>query len=324
MSRHPMDQYHDLMRRCLDEGEPVRNVRTGQVCYTLIGEQLKFDLREGFPAITTRKLAFCSALGELLGILRGSESAATFRSLGCGVWDANANENPTWLANPARRGTDDLGKTYGSHWCDLTGTRIVYTRKDLDHLEGLGWETAIVGTGVRGWHAVMQCHIHQVEECVRKIMTDPSDRRIIIDGWRPDEHDRSSLAACHLVYSFAPNVRTRRLDMVMHQRSWDTFLAFNIPMCALLLHIMARLTDYEPGIVTMQITNAHVYASHEQQVRLQLSREHYEQPTLWINPQVTPLTSIEDIRGVFMRLQPEDFSLQGYRHHRPIKAPMAI
>ena len=103
-----MKQYLELVRSILDTGSWQEN-RTGIRTISMPGAMLRFDLQQGFPAVTTKKLAFKSAVGELIGFMRASRSAADFRALGCKVWDANANENAQWLANPYRRGTDDLG-----------------------------------------------------------------------------------------------------------------------------------------------------------------------------------------------------------------------
>jgi len=319
-----MDQYHDLMRRCLDEGEPIRNERTGEICHTLIGEQLKFNMDDGFPAITTRKLAFKSMVGELLGILHGFTSAAQFREFGCKVWDTNANQTEAWLENPNRKGEDDVGRSYGAQWCDYTDLRVAESCHQKYQLETQGFQMKALiddpaGQSIR---YLMRRGIHQVEDALRTILTNPTDRRIVINGWRPDEHDQTALPVCHMVYTFVPNTRTKRLDLVMHQRSWDTFLAFNIPMCALFLHIMARLSGYTPGVVTMQVANAHVYEAHAEQVRIQLGREHYPQPQLVLSPEIAQVTP-DQVPGVFRRLHPSEVSLDGYQHHPALTAAMA-
>lgn len=320
---HPMAQYHDLMRRCLEDGEPVKNERTGEICHTLVGEQLKFDMRDGFPAITTKKLAFKTMVGELLGILRGATSAAEFRELGCKVWDGNANETRAWLDNPHRKGLDDIGRSYGAQWTDWTDLRVAASEMDFHDLKQKGFQQVGVDSPDL-WQpkAIMRRGINQVEEALHTILANPTDRRIVINGWRPDEHDRTALPVCHMVYTFVPNVQLKRLDLVMHQRSWDTFLAFNIPMTALFLHIMSRLSGYEPGIVTMQVANAHVYESHAPQVTTQLAREHYPQPKLLIADRLQPVSPAQ-VKDIFQSIEPADFALQGYLHHPALTARMA-
>lgn len=112
-----MKQYLDLVQSILDQGAWQEN-RTGVRTLSLPGAALRFDLQQGFPAVTTKKLAFKSAIGEMVGFLRATRSAAQFRALGCKVWDQNANENEQWLANPYREGPDDLGPVYGVQWRD--------------------------------------------------------------------------------------------------------------------------------------------------------------------------------------------------------------
>ena len=119
-----MKQYLDLVRTILDTGTWQEN-RTGIRTISMPGAMLRFDLQQGFPAVTTKKLAFKSAIGELVGFLRATRSAADFRALGCKVWDANANENAQWLANPYRQGVDDLGDVYGVQWRQWPGYKVL-------------------------------------------------------------------------------------------------------------------------------------------------------------------------------------------------------
>src|SRR5262249_40929892 len=118
-----MNQYLQLIQEVLDNGEWTDN-RTGIRTKMLPGAMLRFDLSKGFPAVTTKKLAFKSVVGELCAFLRASRSAADFRALGCKVWDQNANENAAWLANPYRKGVDDLGPVYGVQWREWPGFKV--------------------------------------------------------------------------------------------------------------------------------------------------------------------------------------------------------
>jgi thymidylate synthase len=137
--------------------------RTGVKAVTTTGAMMKFDMAEGFPAVTTKKLAFKQVKGELLGFLRAYDNAADFRSLGCSIWDQNANEHQGWLTNPHRKGHDDLGRVYGVQW--------------------------------RYWKAG-DGFIDQVADALQTIMNDPSNRRIIINAWRPDEFHLMALPPC--------------------------------------------------------------------------------------------------------------------------------
>lgn len=115
-----MKNYHELLKTTLETGVDQLNTRTKKLCRVLVGYQLQYNMTEGFPAITTKKLAFNNMKGELLGFFRGYDNAADFRALGCGIWDQNANETEAWLANPYRKGTDDLGRIYGNGWIGKT------------------------------------------------------------------------------------------------------------------------------------------------------------------------------------------------------------
>jgi thymidylate synthase len=322
-----MQNYHQLLKTVLEHGLDQFNTRTGKVCRAVVGYQLQFDLAAGFPAITTKKLAFNNMKGELLGFFRGYSNAADFRALGCTVWDDNANKTAAWLANPNRKGLDDLGPVYGKQWTDWTSYRETDSA-DSDAADRL-FEEGYRLVCDDGKVSVFRKSINQLENALRKLITDPSDRRIIVSGWNVGEFDLMALPPCHMDYRFvafdgpspdAPKV----LHVVMTIRSWDLFLGapFNIASTSLFLAIMARLSGMEPGTVSIQATNAHLYEDHYEQVREQLSREHMQQPTLWLSDNIKQ-ASIDNIPGVFTRIQPDDIKLDGYQSHAAIKAPMA-
>lgn len=323
MKPHPMQQYHDMLERCLDSGSPQFNKRTGKLCYVLPGYQLQFDMRDGFPAVTTKRLAFGAVKGELLGFFRGYTSAADFRALGCKIWDQNANETAAWLANPHRKGTDDLGRIYGAQWTNWRDSRVVCSVEERDALLAKGFKQ-ILRDGSKGAY-LMERGINQLEHALRTIIENPSDRRIIVSAWRPDEFDRMALPACHVDYRFMPFEDQRRLHLVMTIRSWDLLLGapFNIASSALFLHVMAHLAGYEAGTLTMQAANAHVYEDHVDQVRLQLSRDHFPQPTLLLSESVQQVRTSDEVAGAFARINPIDINLLNYQSHEAIKAPMA-
>ncbi len=320
-----MQNYHNLLKDVLECGQDQFNVRTGKVCRALVGYQLQYDLAQGFPAITTKKLAFNNMKGELLGFFRGHTNAADFRALGCTVWDDNANKTSAWLANPNRRGADDLGPIYGKQWTDWTDRRIVSTQQERDRLLELGYKERMHVESE--W--LMERGINQLENALRKLLTDPSDRRIIISGWNVAEFDLMALPPCHMDYRFvafdgptpdSPKV----LHVVMTIRSWDLFLGapFNIASTSLFLAIMSRLAGMVPGSVTIQATNAHVYEDHYEQVREQLSRDYMAAPILCLANRIKPVT-VDEIPGVFGCIEPDDITLEGYQSHAAIKAPMA-
>jgi thymidylate synthase len=318
---HPMAQFHNMLSDIRAQNK-VRPNRTGVDTLFVPGCMLKFDLEnDGFPAITTKRLAFKPAKGELIGFFRGYDNAAQFRSIDCKVWDGNANETKTWLANPARKGEDDLGRIYSKQWTDWRDWREVHSQSEADVLEAKGYTLLAQDAGRNTW--IFRRGINQLEKALEAIMTTPTDRRIMVTGWRPDEFDQMALPPCHVDYQFLVDVEAKTLHMCMFQRSFDTFLAFNIAMSALFLEIMAKLSGYKAGTFTHFIGDAHIYVNHLEQVDLLLSREHRKQPTLELGASIPTLTSIDEIEGVFTRIEPSDINLVGYDPHDAIKAPMA-
>lgn len=329
-----MEQYHRLLSRILRTGKKQFNKRTGAECRVLTGEQLKFNLVDGFPALTTRKLPVKSAIAELLGFFRGYTSAKDFRELGCKFWDQNANETKAWLENPIRLGTDDVGEIYGAIWNNWETFKFIKDDKDnnakISHLLEKDWMYISDNwidhpdIGEAGIYTILLKKINQLEEVVRKIMTDPSDRRIIVSAWNPGLIDFQSLPACHLDYRFIPFEDDKVMDLVMTMRSADSFLGVpsNIVTTAVFLHVVCVLTGYTPGTVTIQMANAHLYENSFEAVETLLKREHRELPALEISENIRPLKSLEEIPGCFTRIKPEDFILHDYNPHDPIAVKM--
>jgi len=288
-----MQNYHDLLQDVLVNGTCQSN-RTGIDAISIPGAMLKYDLAQGFPAITTKKLPFKSMCAELVAFLRGAESAKEFRDLGCQFWDQNANENAPWLSNPNRRGHDDLGRIYGAQW--------------------------------RRWRKDDGTTIDQVAQALDAIRNRPTDRRIIISAWRPDEFSQMALPPCHVMYQFLVNKERGELNLCMYQRSCDLFLGVpvNIASASLFLSTMAHLAGLTPRHYTHFLADAHIYVNHADQVREQLSRAHFAPPQLVINARV-PRGSESSFQPEWIdAILPSDFSLANYNHHEAIKAPMAV
>jgi thymidylate synthase len=314
-----MENFHNLLSHLLNRGQYKPN-RTGVGTFADVGHMLKFDLREGFPAITTKKLAFNSMKGEFCGLIRGLDNAADFRALGCNVWNQNANETPAWLANPNRKGTDDLGRIYGPQWTAWRDTRYAHTASEANALKESGYLLMAHDTSKNVW--VFERKINQLEEALKTLITDPFNRRIIVNGWRPDEWDLAALPVCHVAYQLIC-LPDGTLHSTLWQRSFDAFLAYNISTLALFTHVYARLSGREVGTCTMFISDAHIYESHVEQVREQLSRSHFAAPKLILSENIRQVESLADIKGVFEQIQPDDIWLEGYESHAAIKAPMA-
>jgi len=324
-----MKQYLDLVRNILDTGTWQEN-RTGVRTISIPGAMMRFDLlNDGFPAVTTRKLAFKSAIGELVGFLRAYRSAADFRALGCKVWDQNANENAQWLANPYRTQADDLGEVYGVQWRQWPAYKVVDAAR----------EAQVADAQQRGFHVVTRftedgCEkvllykaVDQLRQCLDTILTNPSDRRILFHGWNWAQLDQMALPPCHLLYQFLPNVTRKEISLCLYIRSNDVGLGtpFNITEGVALLSLVGRLTGYTPRWFTYFIGDAHIYENHLEMLQTQLEREPYPAPRLVLSDRIPDFAQTGKYEPEWLeKVEPGDFRLEGYEHHPPMTAPMAV
>ena len=283
-----MKEYIDLCQRVVNEGTWITNERTGKRCLTVIDANFTYDVSEGkLPVLTTKKLFWKPAIAEMLGYLRGYTSAAQFRALGCNTWNANANENESWLNNPYRQGEDDMGDCYGAQgrrFMDRDGVPFDQLRKIVDNLS-------------KGY----------------------DDRREILTFWNPAEINRACLASCMHTHTFS--VLDNNLYLTSYQRSDDLPLGhgFNQVQVGWLLMIMAQITGLKPAKAFHKIVNAHIYEDQLELMKtVQLKRTPMELPTLTINPDIKTLGDLET--WVTM----DDFELVGYEHHQAIKYPFSV
>jgi thymidylate synthase len=323
-----MQQYQQLIQTVLDQGSWQDN-RTGIRTLSVPGAMMRFDLKDGFPAVTTKKLAFKSVVGELCAFLRASRSAADFRALGCKVWDQNANENKQWLENPYREGLDDLGPVYGVQWRQWPGYKLLDASEGAQIADALrnGFRQVapLEENGVK--KILLYKAIDQLRECLDTIMNNPGSRRILFHGWNPAVLDQVALPACHLLYQFIPNATTKELSLILYVRSNDIGLGtpFNIAEGAVLLALVARLTGYAPRWFSYFIGDAHIYENHMEMVQEQLKREPLALPRLVINERVPAFADTGKYEPEWLeKIEPSDFTLEGYQHHAPITAPMAV
>ena len=315
-----MRNYLDLVNTVLLEGTEVPN-RTGTNTIVLPGQMLAFDLRKGFPAMTTKKLAFNAVKGELCGFLRGYTNAADFRRLGCSVWDANANENEAWLRNSFRKGTDDLGRIYGAQWRGWQAWRY------FEHAENSERCPDYLPLYVTASGVIATKRIDQLANCIRTIVKNPTDRRIIMHAWNPAELDQMALPPCHLLYHFHPNPVTKELSMSLYMRSNDLGLGapFNIAEAALLMHLIGRMTGYAPARLAYFIGDAHVYQTHITMLTEQMKREPLPLPTLKISDRIPAFAETGEVDlNILEIVEPDDFTLENYQHHGVLTAPMAV
>jgi thymidylate synthase len=334
-----MQAYLDLVKTIFDTGSWQEN-RTGIRTLSIPGAMLKFDLTQGFPAVTTKKLAFKSAMGELVGFLRATRSASGFRELGCKAWDQNANENAQWLASPYRLGEDDIGSAYGVQWRQWPAYKVIV-------LEAKNAQSQIDDATRRGYRMVALTRLHeslngfpagsdavvlykaidQLRQCVDTIVSNPSDRRILFHGWNWAQIEEMALPPCHLLYQFLPNAARRELSMCLYVRSNDIGLGapWNLAEGAALMHLVGRLTGYTPKWFTYFIGDAHIYENHVEMLEEQLRRTPYPAPRLVLSDRIPDygVTGLYEPQWLEL-VTPEDFSLEGYMHHPPLTAPMAV
>lgn len=282
-----MKQYLQLCQRIVDEGVWVNNARTGTRCLTVINADLEYDVAANqFPLLTTRKSFYKAAIAELLGYLRGYDSAAQFRAIGCNTWNANANENTAWLTNPHRKGEDDLGRVYG--------------------VQG------------RAWQKPDGTKLDQLQKLVTNLSRGIDDRGEILTFYNPGEFELGCLRPCMHTHTFSLLGDT--LYLTSYQRSCDVPLGlnFNQVQCFVLLALMAQITGHKAGKVYHKIVNAHIYENQLALMKQQLEREPYPSPKLHINPKIKTLADIESW------VSADDFTLEGYQSHPAIKYPFSV
>ncbi|MEI6301838.1 MAG: thymidylate synthase [Betaproteobacteria bacterium] len=247
-----MRQYHDLMRHVLEHGNK-KSDRTGTGTLSVFGWQMRFDMAEGFPAVTTKKLHFKSIVYELLWFLRGETNVRWLQERGVSIWDEWADAN------------GDLGPVYGSQW--------------------RSWPTCSKENPDGG-------HIDQIAQVIKSIREKPDSRRHIVSAWNPAEIDQMKLPPCHALFQFyvAPSTdgTPGTLSCQLYQRSADIFLGvpFNIASYALLLQMVAQVTGLKAGEFVHTLGDAHLYLNHLDQAREQLSRTPKKLPQMRLNPVV--------------------------------------
>jgi thymidylate synthase len=291
-------QYLGVLRKALESGVD-RDDRTGTGTRAVFGEVMRFKMSEGFPAITTKRLAFRSVLAELLWFIAGSSDVNELHALGVRIWDGNAYA-PYWVERARFDG--DAGRNYGQQW--------------------------------RDWIAADGRHVDQLRDVIAALGTNPSSRRHIVTAWNPGELDQTSLPACHAFFQFF--VADGRLSVMMYQRSCDLFLGvpFNIAEYAVLLHLVAQFTGLVPDEFVHVLGDAHIYRDHMDAARQQLVRAPFPSPRLALDP---TLRGLDDVvaryREIVARASAGEkpgplldsiARLEQYQFHPPIEAKMAV
>lgn len=323
-----MKSYLDLVQDIFDYGSWQEN-RTGVRTLSLPGASMRFDLSQGFPAVTTKRLAFKSAIGEMVGFLRAADSAADFRNLGCKVWDQNANENDAWVNNPWRDGIDDLGPVYGVQWRQWPAYKLIPVTENtrIEHALAEGYKKLGNIDESGQIKVLLYKAIDQLKTCLETIINNPGSRRILFHGWNWAQIEEMALPPCHLLYQFLANQNTGELSLCLYIRSNDVGLGtpFNLTEAAALTHLVARLTGYKPRWLSYFIGDAHIYETHLDMLREQLTRKPYPSPQLILSDRIPDYAKTREFAPDWLeKVEPSDFSLSGYQHHPNLTAPMAV
>ncbi len=292
-----MRQYHELMDRVLREGAD-KSDRTGTGTRSVFGHQMRFDLADGFPMVTTKKLHLKSILHELIWFISGDTNIRYLCQNGVRIWD-------DWPFATYSKSAD-----YDGIGMKEFAARIA---ADADFAATWGNLGPVYGYQWRFWPGP-NGPVDQLREVLEGIRRNPDGRRHIVSAWNPGYIDQMALPPCHAFFQFY--VVDGKLSCQLYQRSADIFLGvpFNIASYALLIHMMAQDLGLGVGDFVHTLGDAHIYSNHLEQVQLQLSREPRSLPTLNLNPSVK---SLFDFRY-------DDVELVGYDPHPHIPAPVAV
>ncbi|MGB7208860.1 MAG: thymidylate synthase [Pyrinomonadaceae bacterium] len=281
-----MRQYHELLRHILENGTHHED-RTGVGTISAFGYQTRFDLREGFPIVTTKRVPFRWVAEELFWFLSGSTSEKDLNARGVDIWAEWATDEQ---AAKFGREEGDLGPVYGYLWRSFGG--------DYPQTNG----------------------VDQIARLIKEIETNPNSRRLIVTGWNPETCDDVALPPCHTLFQFkVENGNT--LHCQLYQRSADAFLGvpFNISSYALLMHLVAHVCGLEVGEFIHTFGDLHIYSNHLEQVEELLSREPLALPRL-------EFVNADELKGLggLMDFKYENLQLEGYQSYGKIAAPVAV
>ena len=301
-----MQQYLELVKHIRDHGIRKED-RTGTGTVSIFGHQMRFNLAEGFPLVTSKKVHLKSILHELLWFIRGDTNIRYLIENGVGIWNDWPYQN--WLRET---GQDKHLVKYSSEWRAVMAEFTQQIITDQDFADKYGDLGPVYGKQWRNFGGV-----DQLSQLMSDLQSNPDSRRLIVSAWNPQDIPvmiKSGLPPCHSLFQFY--VVEGRLSCQLYQRSADVFLGvpFNIASYAALTMMIAQVAGLKLGDFVHTFGDAHLYSNHMNQVDEMLSRSTFDLPTLQINPRVQSLFDF-----VY-----DDFELQNYQSHGPISAPVAV
>lgn len=301
-------EYQNLLKDILKNGVKSKD-RTGTGTTKVFGRMLKFDLQEGFPLLTTKKVWFHGVKEELLWFIRGERNLRPLVLQNVGIW----NEWPFQKYLESQK-LDKKYPKYSPEWTEKMAEFIESIKLDAKFAKKFGDLGPIYGYKWRNWKGGNGKTIDQLKEAIRLIKESPESRRIIVTAWDPSVLSEVALPPCHMEYQF--QVDGKKLNCFMVQRSVDTFLGlpFNIASYALLTHIVAKVTGKIPGTLTMALADTHLYLNHIEQAKEQIKRKPKDLPKLKISSKLKDIDNIESDWIEVIRYDP----------HPTIKAPISV
>jgi thymidylate synthase len=299
-----MKIYLDLLQDIIDSGVEETNERTGTGTIKVYGRMLRFNLEDGFPLLTTKRMFTKGIIYELLWFIKGDSNIRYLVKNGVNIW----NEWP--FQNYLKKNKlDRKYPTYSDRWKEKMQEFIEKIKNDEKFAKKWGDCGPFYGIQWRNFNGV-----DQLGWVIKEIKKNPSSRRLIVNAWNAPLVDRMALPPCHVMYQF--QVEKGKLNCMMYQRSVDTFLGlpFNIASYALLTMMVAQVTGYKPGELIMILADTHLYLNHISQAKKQTRRKLYQLPKMALNPKV---------KSIF-RFKYDDFNLINYKHHPAIRAPISV